>query len=149
MKKFYNYCSQSAAHQFSFKHYFKKLVAIAEASFSMQVVWIDLSRRRLHNISYLTYWNSLPNFVMSASSLNSSELDYWIIPVHSFVLLSGNEIYLDFTFCSLFSCFSCFFLIQRIVIYISLREQFLYWNSVSPILLSFTYCTFIYNKVRM
>ena len=49
----------------------KKLVAIAEASFSMQVVWIYLSLRRLHNISYLTYWNSLPNFAMSASSLIS------------------------------------------------------------------------------
>ena len=71
IKPFYNYCSQSAAHQFSSKHYFKKLVAIAEASFSMQVVWIYLSLRRLHNISYLTYWNSLPNFAMSASSLNS------------------------------------------------------------------------------
>ena len=38
IKQFYNYCSQSAAHQFSFKHNLKKLVAIAEASFSMQVV---------------------------------------------------------------------------------------------------------------
>ena len=71
IEKFYNYCSQSAAHQFRFKYNLKKLVAIAEASFSMQVVWIYLSLRRLHNISYLTYWNSLPNFAMSASSLNS------------------------------------------------------------------------------
>ena len=78
-------------------------------------------------------WNSLTKFVMSASSWIPLELDYWIIFVHSFILLSRNEIYSDFTFCLLFSCFSSFlFLIQRIVIYISLGEQFLYGNSVSP-----------------
>ena len=60
------------------------------------------------------------------------ELDYWIIFVHSFILLSRNEIS-DFNICLLFSYFSSFFfLIQRIVIYISLGEQFLYGNSVSP-----------------
>ena len=78
-------------------------------------------------------WNSLSKFVMSASSWIPLELDYWIIFVRSFILLSRNEIYSDFTFCLLFSCFSSFlFLIQRIVIYISLGEQFLYGNSVSP-----------------
>ena len=61
------------------------------------------------------------------------ELVYWIIFAHGFILSSRNEIYSDFTFCLLFSCFSSFlFLIQRIVIYISLGEQFLYGNSVSP-----------------
>ena len=78
-------------------------------------------------------WNSLTKFVMSASSWIPLELDYWIIFVRSFILLSRNEIYSDFTFCLLFRCFSSFlFLIQRIVIYISLGEQFLYGNSVSP-----------------
>ena len=78
-------------------------------------------------------WNSLTKFVMSASSWIPLDLVYWIIFVRSFILLSRNEIYSDFTFCLLFSCFSSFlFLIQRIVIYISLGEQFLYGNSVSP-----------------
>ena len=91
IEKFYNYCSQSAAHQFRFKYNLKKLVAIAEASFSMQVVWIYLSRRRPHNIIW-TYWNSLTNFVMSASSLNSFRTRLLNIPVHSFVLLSGTMV---------------------------------------------------------
>ena len=43
---FYNYCSQSVAHQFSFKDFLKKFGAIAMVSFSMQVVWIYLSQRR-------------------------------------------------------------------------------------------------------
>ena len=51
VNKFYNNCSQGAAHQFSFKHFLKKLGAISIASFSMQVVWIYLSGRRLQNIS--------------------------------------------------------------------------------------------------
>ena len=46
IKKFYNYCSQSVAHQFSFKDLLKKFGAIAMVSFSMQFVWIYLSQRR-------------------------------------------------------------------------------------------------------
>ena len=61
------------------------------------------------------------------------ECDYWIILVHCFILSPRNEIYSNFTFCLLFSCFSSFlFPIQRILIYISLGEQFLHGNSVSP-----------------
>ena len=46
IKKFYNYRSQSAAHQFSFKDFSFKFGLIAVVSFSMQVVWIYLSQRR-------------------------------------------------------------------------------------------------------
>ena len=46
IKKFYNYRSQSAAHQFSFKDFSFKFGVIAVVSFSMQVVWIYLSQRR-------------------------------------------------------------------------------------------------------
>ena len=60
-------------------------------------------------------------------------LEYWIIFVLSFILLSRNETYSDFTVFLSFGCFSnFFFLIQRIVIYISLRGQYLYGNSVYP-----------------
>ena len=76
-----------------------------------------------------------------------SELDYWIIFVHSFILLSRNEIS-DFNICLLFSYFSSFFfLIQRIVIYISLGEQFLYGNSVSPI--AFLYLLYFYMVIKI
>ena len=51
VKKFYNYCTQSPAHQFGLNIFLKELDAMAIASFSMQVVWIYLSCRRLHNIS--------------------------------------------------------------------------------------------------
>ena len=46
IKKFYNYRSQSATHQFSFKDFSFKFGLIAVVSFSMQVVWIYLSQRR-------------------------------------------------------------------------------------------------------
>ena len=53
-------------------------------------------------------WNSLSKFVMSASSWIPLELDYWIIFVRSFILLSRNEIYSDFTFCLVVSLVSSF-----------------------------------------
>ena len=46
IKKFYNCCSQSAAHQFSCKYFVSKFGAIAVVSFYMQVVWIYLLQRR-------------------------------------------------------------------------------------------------------
>ena len=82
---------------------------------------------------FANYWNSLLNFVMSASSLDSfrTRLLNYLCTWFYFVISKWD--YSDFTFCLLFSCFSSFlFLIQRIVIYISLGEQFLYGNSVSP-----------------
>ena len=93
-------------------------------------------------------WNSLTKFAMSASSWIPLELDCWIIFVRSFILLSRNEIYSDFTFCLLFSCCPVSSFLYNIQLFIWALESSFYAGIQFPPI-TFLYLLYFYMVIKI
>ena len=85
---------------------------------------------------------------MSASSWIPLELDYWIIFVRSFILLSRNEIYSDFTICLLFSCCPVFSFLYNVQLFIWALESSFYMEIQFPPI-AFLYLLYFYMVIKI